>query len=275
MPGDTSASINDTIPISKGRPFYPHFTSVLLVGEADFSFARALARQNELDILDQDYSSMKITATEYGSVSDVTNRYFEGDASIMQQSMANLQEMNAIREIVCGINVRLLGKTNGKEICTGQKWNAATNSWDNSSPFWATVRGTKMFDLIIFNFPHSNQAGRAAKLIQAFFKQVRLCVDDLRMSPSVVVEMRLRDQENQSHIRTFYRHIESASSSNFELIGVWESDLAHWEALGYSHKWTKKNQSCRDLGSRSHVWRWKPAESRATGDHRRAANNKE
>mmetsp|Transcript_14101 Transcript_14101/g.18389 ORF Transcript_14101/g.18389 Transcript_14101/m.18389 type:complete len:189 (-) Transcript_14101:17-583(-) len=188
--------------------------------------------------------------------------------------------MVPIHEIISGLNARLLGGDSSSLVgdadadggavsrrngCMCQRWNAETNDWGPVSPFWKKETNIKLIDLIVFNFPHSEQAGRATKLVQALFKQVRTCIDHERVSPAIVVEMRLRIQARQTHIRSLYKHEETAELTNFKLVGCWDSDLEHWESLGYCHKWTKKNETCRDLVQNCQVWRWMPVEACTKG----------
>ena len=170
--------------------------------------------------------------------------------------------MPLVNEIICGLNSRLLGNV---DDCPCQRWNAEKQEWENISQFWhrndeTENRNDRKFDLIIFNFPHSDQAGRAAKLVRALFKQLRICIRDERLSPSVVLEMRLRTLESdpklRKNIRASYNHLEAAEESQFKLIGCWDSDLNRWEKFGYQHKWTRRNASCRDLIESCKVWRW-------------------
>jgi len=326
MTTETDASVNSNNN-PNDVPSYHNYKRVLLLGEADFSFARAFARNflsekskkdfsadengNELYNSDEQHGhhsrgiiDMEITATEYGSGSDIAERYHNGNKEELRASMDSLSNLIPVKEIICGLNARHLGnvwtndatasnKTYGP-MC--QRWNKEEHDWDPPSPFWEKSRDTMnlnnefndapvdvnavlnngnendanaknnstFFDLIIFNFPHSEQAGRATKLVMALFKQIRICINDGRLPRTVVLEMRLRFVETnpawKKNIRSFYHHEESALENQFELIGSpWSSDLQRWEALGYSHKWTKRNATCRDIGLLCKVWRWQSA----------------
>ena len=231
-------------------------SQVLLLGEADFSFARALARELA-DTGKETFRSMEITATEYGNETDIANRYYGSDFNSLVESMISLMRLG-VKEIMCGLNARQLGQPS----CTCKRWDDRTKGWEDPSPFW---NDRTKFDLIVFNFPHSDQAGRAAKLVRALFKQIRICVDDGRLPPAIVLEMRLR-LPSGTNIRSLYKHEEAAEESQFELIGTWPSDLQRWERLGYQHKWTRRDATCRDIGLRSQVWRWKPITRSAEHD---------
>mmetsp|Transcript_5173 Transcript_5173/g.7644 ORF Transcript_5173/g.7644 Transcript_5173/m.7644 type:complete len:191 (-) Transcript_5173:33-605(-) len=155
----------------------------------------------------------------------------------------------------------------GKQhVCTCSRWNISENCWDKPSPFWKNDTSDEdSYDLIIFNFPHSNQAGRATRLVKAFFKQMRICIDAGKLTNDVVIEMRLRTIETnpqyKRNIRSFYCHEESAEECGFICIGCWPSDLQRWEKWGYKHKMTKKNETCRDIGANCKVWRWSSVRS--------------
>lgn len=76
------------------------------------------------------------------------------------------------------------------------------------------------------------------------------------MTSQLVVELRLRDMTKLSprKVRVSYQHEEAAQASNFRLLGVYPNDNAHWEFLGYEHRQTKRNASCREMPCQ--VWRW-------------------
>ena len=281
---------------------YEDFNHVLLLGEADFSFARAFAQ--ELSTTTTDTNRPQITATEYGDGIDIANRYFNGDKQILSERMNYLLQFDSVKEIICGLNARQLGfadprigikrrrnpnpnpnsnnDQNKEEIerqkedkrigCTCQRWDVNLNDWGDFSPFWMTNNRTlsndakcddhsKTYDLIIFNFPHSDQAGRATKLVRALFKQIRICINDGKLPKDVVLEMRLRaitkNPKEKRRIRSFYNHEESAEESGFACVGCWSGDLQRWEKWGYQHKRTSKNETCLDIGVHCKVWRWR------------------
>jgi hypothetical protein len=241
---------------------YHNHKRILLLGEADYSFARAFAR--ELCCKE----GIEITVTEFGNGENITSRYHDGNVQSANKSMSSLFNLVVVKEVVCGLNARLLGDAS----CTCQRWNDKEQDWDAPSLFWLPpddankgidATNKTSFNLIIFNFPHCEQAGRTTRLVRALFKQLRICVDDGRLPKNVVLEMRLRilesDPNRRKNIRSFYNHEEAAEESRFDSIGSWASDLQKWEALGYAHKWTKKNATCRDIGLLCKVWRWRPA----------------
>ena len=235
-------------------PSYDAYSKVLLLGEADFSFSRAFA--SNFNIIDR---PLYITASEYGDSLDISKRYYNSSQEEFTVSITSLASFHHIQEIICGLNCRELSDP----ACTCQRWNPDLNDWDSTSKFWQTHKD-QTFDLIIFNFPHSNQAGRAGKLVRALFKQIRSCVEEGILPTNVVLEMRLRfievDPSRKKHIRAFYNHEEAAQENGFEVIGSWPGDLEHWENLGYRHKMTKKNETCRDINVGSKVWRWSYAQ---------------
>jgi len=150
-----------------------------------------------------------------------------------------------------GVNARLLAS----DECTCRRWNATMQTW-NEEPtlFW---NKDDTFDLIIFNFPHSKQAGRATRLVRALLKQVRKSVEIGKLPSHVVLEMRLRDQTSTRNVRALYKHEEAAKECGFTCVGCFPSDVHKWESLGYQHKTTKRNSTCRDIGNACNVWRWK------------------
>lgn len=259
---------------------YGSFKHALLLGEADFSFSRAFAqefsKENNVASTDKAVISSRatrkqITATEYGDGEDIAIRYFDGDNNCLSKAMNSLLDLDSIKEVICSLNARHLGTLNERgnkrhedgekenHGCTCQRWNANLNGWDDESPFWKN--DGDQIDLIIFNFPHSDQAGRATKLVKALFKQLRICIDNGKVANHAVLEMRLRtiekNPEQKRNIRSSYNHDESAKESGFTCIGCWPSDLNRWEALGYRHKMTKKNETCLDISLDCKVWRWK------------------
>ena len=277
-------------------PTYEDYSQILILGEADFSFTRAFAKELSLSPSPSLASiqptknwecnarKIEITATEYGNSADVTKRYFDDDNEKFSNTISEICDLNPIKEIACGVNARLLGDPIN---CPCERWNPIEKHWDAVSQFWEqdqdqdqdknknkikarsaiistsiSTSTTTAFDLIIFNFPHSNQAGRAAKLIKALFKQIRTCIRQRRLPPTIVLEMRLRVLESdptlKKNIRSSYKHEEAAEDSGFKLLGCWESDLHRWEKFDYQHKWTKRNASCRDVSLACKVWRWTP-----------------
>jgi len=78
--------------------------------------------------------------------------------------------------------------------------------------------------------------------------------------------LRLRDEtvEHRHNVRAAYKHEEAAAESGFALIGVFESDLEHWDRLGYEHRMTRRNANCRGMPCK--VWRWRPQEVENNGE---------
>ena len=348
---------------------YDHFHNVLLLGEGDFSFARAFAtfiqyqeekiqsvvlqqqqqQQQQLLLLEQDHHTadnssprsntnfpnqhqilkhlhwqkqkqqpkkqqkkekqVQITATEYGDFQNVCSRYFDGNIESLENSMSHLYSLPTIREIIFGLNARLLGTDNIADCPCFRYSPSATatatatvpdHDNDMCVPFWRTKtimndaasshrstsndcssnssnsssssssrendcgnHGTPdSYDLIIFNFPHTEKAGRATKLIKALFQQLRKCVDNGRLSQNMILELRLRVEHEigsklQKNLRSQYHHDVAAEQSGFECIGCWPSDLSMWQSLGYQHKWTRRNATCKDMEHDCKVWRYR------------------
>ena len=227
---------------------YDDFRHVLLLGEADFSFALAFSKEIAEA---NNHRRTTITATEYGDGADIGERYFGGDDIQMRKFMTSFASSweDANIAIVAGLDARALGDSQ----CPCQTWNNEDESaWVSCSNFWDTT--IKPFDLVIFNFPHSTKHGKASKLVRAFFKQVRKCMDQGRISVNAVVEMRLRTLPESRRVRAIYKHEESATESGFELIGSYPCDLHRWKKRGYEHKMTRRNETCLDITC--NVWRW-------------------
>lgn len=240
---------------------YDSYRRVLLLGEADYSFTKAFACAMMTMRTSSTSMPIELTATEYGSPAELASRYYIDDGGKAKTAVSNIQELTFVKEIICNLNARLLGNSrNDTNECMCQRWNAKTHDWDEPSRFWNNSNTSNKYDLIIFNFPHSDQAGRSGKLIRALFKQLRICIDDDRLPPDVVLEMRLRFiptlEADKKNIRSYYNHEQAARESQFRLIGTSKGDLENWEKFGYQHKMTKKNTTCRDIGEDCSVWRW-------------------
>jgi len=221
---------------------YSNFQSALLLGEADFSFTKAFAKEFQ----------GRITATEYGCGKSITDRYYEGDASTLAKSMERLMEFENVQHVMASVDARTLGDG---DACTCERWNHQSKSFEPSSPFWEHVVALPPFDLLIFNFPHTDKFGKTPNLLHRLFSQLRICISEKRFATNVVVEMRLRDKFPPNRIRVDYKHEEAARENSFEEVGVYENDLRHWEQLGYEHRMTNRNATCRDMSCQ--VWRWR------------------
>ena len=139
---------------------------MLLLSEADYSFTRAFARATNDD---HPEGGVELTATEYGNPTDLADRYYAGDTTKTNDAVEKiLHETDLVRDVICDLDARRLGTPS----CTCRRWNAPTGGWeDRPSPFWNGCNtGTKGYDLLIFNFPHSDRAGRADKLVRVLFK---------------------------------------------------------------------------------------------------------
>jgi hypothetical protein len=237
---------------------YSKFHNALLLGEADFSFAFAFA---------QEFTG-SITASEYGSGDDIANRYFDGGTEKLaallnaNRDSHSHSNSNSAVHIVSSLDARVLGD---EQNCTCERWNGTSSSWDPPTRFWDNTQQNHntSYDIVIFNFPHTDKNGKAPRLLRALLKQLRQCVQDGRLPSTVVLEMRLRDDEDENenntrtnHVRAAYKHEEAAAESMFELIGTFDNDLERWEKLGYEHRMTKRRASCRGLPCK--VLRWRP-----------------
>ena len=222
------------------KDYYRPFQSALLVGEADFSFTLAFAK----------VFSGAITATEFST--DLLSLYFDGDPSVLQ---ALDKKHSHLHHIMAGVDAKMLGL----EDCPCLRWNSDSQSFDKETFFWTDIHkhSTPPFDLIIFNCPHTDKRGKAARLLRMFFRQIRACVQDGRMASSVSVELRLRDLEQLRPTlkRVDYEQDDAARRSDFFFVGTHPNDNAVWETLGYEHKMTRRNATCRGLPCK--VWRWR------------------
>ena len=276
---------------------YDDFRSVLLLGEADFSFTAAFALMAQASRKNIDgttgnnndaaptsttamphykmHPKLQITATEYGDANDIANRYFDGKINALNHKVSALYRLEHVIDVICGLNARNLSVLSTKDLTklngsNCYRWDAMQHQFNTEqSPFWREsndIEPTRQYyDLIIFNFPHSDQAGRASKLVRALFKQLQICVRDKRLPSTIILEMRLRIHQKKN-IRTLYDHEAAAKETGFECIGCWESDLKVWNSVGYNHKWTRKNESCRDMVDNCQVLRWTPVHREAMSD---------
>ena len=171
--------------------------------------------------------------------------------------MASLASIPTVANVVVSMNCRILGQ----DAVPCQRFNPASSDFEPAS-FWPDILSDDhLFDLVLFNFPHTDQNGKASRLVRALFKQLRMCVDSKRLPPDFTLEMRLRDAgeraDGQPRVRAAYFHEEAASESSFTLVGKYPDDLARWKALGYEHTMTKRDATIR--GIKGSVWRWRPS----------------
>ncbi|GMH69845.1 hypothetical protein TrST_g4705 [Triparma strigata] len=226
---------------------YDEFRNALLLGEADFTFTRAFATMFD----------RPITASEYGSAADLCSRYHEDDEVKFTSSMASLAAIPNVSNVLASLNCRILGQ----DVVPCQRFNSVSSKFQDCS-FWPDV--SDKFSLIIFNFPHTDQNGKASRLVRALFKQLRICVDDGRLPSDFTLEMRLREFNEReggwTKHRAAYCHEEAAAESSFTPVGKYPDDLRRWQELGYEHTMTKRDAKIRGLtGS---VWRWRPSNNK-------------
>ena len=219
---------------------------VLLVGEADLSFARALSQQGAI--------KGHATATELGTPSEVRDRYFEGSDEALADRCDELSRHGNI-DVVLGVDVTRLECDD-----TCHRWCPATRTFV-PLPLWCSGIATPPASLVIFNFPHTTRPGKMAKLLLQFFRSLRVCIARGLAMPDCTVEMRLRivgDGKAEGQlIRSRLGHEEAAAAYAFRLVSVGESDLATHRRFGYEHRSTKHNARCGHL-SDAHVsvWVW-------------------
>ena len=232
---------------------------VLLLGEADLSFARAIGLRG--------VAGKSVTATELGTPDDVCQRYFGGNAEALAARCDELHSYGI--RVVLGVDVTRL-ECNGDRV---QAWDAASHSFVGL-PLWRNDDATAMAaatscpaSLVVFNFPHTTRPGKMAKLLLQMFRSVRSCVAAGFACPGCEVEMRLRhvssgdtkeEEGGQQLIRSRYGHQEAATAYLFDLVSVGESDLDELARYGYEHRLTKRNARCGHL-DRVQVWRWRAA----------------
>lgn len=221
---------------------YSKFENILLLGEGDFSFAKALRQVFE----------GHMTATECGSGTNIESRY--GNCFLYDDDNNN-DERDSMT-ILAGVDARSLATPE----CSCQEW--TQQEWSAPHVFW--IQDRPCFDLVVFNFPHTEKHGKASRLVRTLFKQLRLCVHAGQLPPHLVVEMRLRVLRDGKRVRAAYNHEESAAESQFVLIDKQPCDLERWKKLGYTHRMTKKNETCRDISC--NVWRWRAC-SETRSDH--------
>lgn len=223
---------------------------MLLLGEADGSFARAIACRGGLD-------GYFVTATELGKPADVCNRYFGGSAEALAVRCAELHSLGI--RVVLGVDVTRL------------ECNDIVHAWDDGSRSFVELplfpRGTlegaaaqAPVSLVVFNFPHTTRPGKMAKLLLQMFRSVRICAASGYARADVQIEMRLRhvssDKDEGQLIRSRYGHEEAAAATLFELASCTDSDLEELAQYGYEHRSTKRNARCGHL-DRVNVWRWR------------------
>ena len=229
-------------------------THILLLGEADFSFARALALRGGL-------GGVTITATELGTPQDVSARYFGGSLEALAARCEQLDSLGV--RVMLGVDVTRL------------ECNDVAHRWHRGSfvqaPLWCAVDDayacpavapSPPVSHVIFNFPHTTRPGKTSKLLQQMFRSVRMCIASGFMQARCNVELRLRHVSNSKDagqlIRSKYGHEEAAAAMLFDLISVDDSDLDAFAKFGYEHRSTKRNARCGHL-ELVHVWRWRAA----------------
>ena len=229
----------------------PH---VLLLGEADFSFARAMGRRGGLE-------KTAVTATELGTPADVSNRYFSGSVEELGMRCDELHSLGV--RVVLGVDVCRLECND-----TCHHWMAKQQRFVEA-PLWsgcddaaaAAAAGLPPVSQVVFNFPHTTRPGKTAKLLAQMFRSIRVLIARGFAHAACDVELRLRHvssgEDAGKLIRSQYGHDEAAAAACFDAVSVDESDLHLWP--GYEHRSTKRNARCGHLDLvNMHRWRAAP-----------------
>eukprot|EP00587_Corethron_hystrix_P008070 CAMPEP_0113312196 /NCGR_PEP_ID=MMETSP0010_2-20120614/9121_1 /TAXON_ID=216773 ORGANISM="Corethron hystrix, Strain 308" /NCGR_SAMPLE_ID=MMETSP0010_2 /ASSEMBLY_ACC=CAM_ASM_000155 /LENGTH=327 /DNA_ID=CAMNT_0000167969 /DNA_START=98 /DNA_END=1081 /DNA_ORIENTATION=- /assembly_acc=CAM_ASM_000155 len=217
----------------------PHHHIVLL-GEADLSFALALGRRGGL-------GGYRVTATELGDPADVCDRYFRGSDAALASRCDELSRLGI--RVVLSVCAKRLERN---EDC--YHWRATSGSFAKA-PLWDGPPVSRF----VFNFPHTTQSGRTGALLRRFFRSVRRSIACGLVEKTCRVEMRLRHvglaPEAGGLRRAAYDHEEAAAAALFRLASVEESDLDNFAEFGYAHRTTERGKSCGHLDL-TKVWRW-------------------
>ena len=227
-------------------------THVVLLGEADLSYARALGLRGTI--------KGAVTATELRKPADLRDNYFGGSDEALAQRCDELQRLGI--RVVLGVDVKRL---DSDDIC--YHWRTSSTGAASAfveAPLWDN--GDPPVSQFTFNFPHTTVPGRMEKLLRLAFHSMRKCVAAGIATPHCAVEMRLRHgpsgcrsaPQEGGLLRSAYCHEEAAADACFDLTSVGESDLEALAQFGYQHRSTKRNASCGHLDLVK-VWRWAAA----------------
>ena len=206
----------------------PTSRKILILGDGDFTFARALARHD---------GSLAIYATELGSADELRARYFDSDETKLAARLAEISSLGVT--VALGVDATTLGSAAS----------AAT------SPPWLQCN-CELFDTAIFNFPHSYRHGGTAKMVKSCFSAVRR--SGVLKKAGGRLEMRLRSLSPKEDARYGYVY-ESAARRGWHLEAVLPAALlATLARAGYAHTQTKRKCSALDaLECRPLLWRWR------------------
>jgi hypothetical protein len=236
----------------------PRAERLLLLGEADFSFALALARCH---MAASTNPAPVIVATEYGSPADVASRYYDEDLGRVASRVA---ELNAAG-VTVAFNVDSTTLATPEPTCVQF---AATSTPEQvvteSVPLWSLPAAAAPFTTVVFNYPNSKgrpaKRGRQQKLLLDTFGALRQCVALGRCAASVEMEMRLMDMAQHAHFNHHndYGHEEAAAAAGFTLVAAALcSEERALAAAGYRHRQTSRNASGGgDALEGSRAWRW-------------------
>ena len=217
-----------SIAMAEGAP-----NSVLLLGEGNFSFAKAVGRARR-------FEGAIVTATELGTPSEVSARYFAGSEASLAAVCDELLKLGV--RVVLGVDVTRLECSD-----TCYHWESSTGAF-TAGPLFDKDAGPPPVSLFVFNFPHTTRPGKTAKLLKQCFRSLRACTACGIAGADCRVEMRLRHEGQLRDagrlIRSRYGHEEAAALACFNLVSVCESDLPWLESLGYEHRSTKRNARC-------------------------------
>ena len=217
----------------------------VLIGEGDFSFARALGRLGGV-------GGGVITATELGDPADVDGRYFGGAHGTTLAARAGELSHLGIN-MVLGVDAISL-ECNDTPV---HRWCPETAGFVQSR-LWLVPPESPPASRFVFNFPHTTRPGKMAKLLRQFFRSVRACVAHGFARSDCLVVMRLLDDSSQRVVRSRYGHEEAAAAAGFDLVSVAPADLSSLERMGYEHLSTK-HKALAGVHAPAREWMWQAA----------------
>ena len=225
----------------------PAASHVVLLGEGDLSFARALGLQR---------FEGRVTATELRKPADVRDDYFGGSDDRLAELCDELLRHGI--HVILGVDVK---RCECNDVCYHWRTLPSGGTAFVEAPLWDGH--DLQVSQFIFNFPHTTCPGRMEKLLRLAFRSMRRCIASGIARPDCAVEMRLRHgpsgwssaPEEGGLLRSRYCHEEAAADACFELASVGESDLDALAEFGYEQRSTKRNASCGNLDLVK-VWRW-------------------
>lgn len=250
-------------------PDAPAAQAVLLLGEGDFSFARALGRRrasvvgkscgtsplSEISSVDipSSLDTWRIVASEVGTFDQVCVRYFDGQPASLEARCQCLSDLGV--EVLFGLDATHLGDHH----LACQRWCPKTRQLISNQCFWGLLPVQQVaLAQVVFNFPHTDRHGKISHLLRGFFRGLRSAIRQDLMPNECQVEMRLRHVsfEADGIHRSAYGHQAAASDAGFSIASVERCDLDPWREAGYAHRSTKRNASCGHLENNTKTWKW-------------------